>query len=393
MLLRGDDPQQRLDERDPRRARRSKAWTAARVKTIGGDLGRDGLKGVERHRRRHPLRRLGLLRAVARRGARAQRQGPDPPAQRAPRSRQRPLLRPRLDRLRRGPAHRPRARAPERDRAERALAGPRRRARRRQAPGAATSRPSRASRSTSTASSRRPSAPSARPAARRSARAMEQLRYAWVRDAADRARSRARPRPRLVGHLHALEGDRRARADGRQPAAAHDRPPGDRRVRARHALPRLDGVAEGRRPDPARLRRRPDPRPLRRQPLDPDGSDPGRLRRQRLPRRRRAPARARHRAHDERGHGHAQPVHDPRHGRDHHAATSASARCPDEDGLPVNVPEWRLSSRGEVITALDRAANVLERAATSSTASRSRAATSSSCGCTRTSARSTACAG
>ena len=34
---------------------------------------------------------------------------------------------------------------------------------------------------------------------------------------------------------------------------------------------------------------------------------------------------------------------------------------PGEDGLPVNVPEWRLSSRGEVITALDRAANVLEK--------------------------------
>jgi HAD superfamily hydrolase (TIGR01490 family) len=34
---------------------------------------------------------------------------------------------------------------------------------------------------------------------------------------------------------------------------------------------------------------------------------------------------------------------------------------PGEDGLPVNVPEWRLSSRGEVITALDRAANVLQK--------------------------------
>jgi HAD superfamily hydrolase (TIGR01490 family) len=34
---------------------------------------------------------------------------------------------------------------------------------------------------------------------------------------------------------------------------------------------------------------------------------------------------------------------------------------PGEDGLPVNVPEWRLSTRGEVITALDRAANVLQK--------------------------------
>jgi fatty acyl-CoA reductase len=34
---------------------------------------------------------------------------------------------------------------------------------------------------------------------------------------------------------------------------------------------------------------------------------------------------------------------------------------PGEDGLPVNVPEWRLSSRAQVITALDRAAGLLER--------------------------------
>ncbi len=34
---------------------------------------------------------------------------------------------------------------------------------------------------------------------------------------------------------------------------------------------------------------------------------------------------------------------------------------PDENGLPVNVPEWRLSSRGEVISALDRAASVLQK--------------------------------
>ncbi len=40
------------------------------------------------------------------------------------------------------------------------------------------------------------------------------------------------------------------------PRQLDDRPPGDRRVRAAHAVPGLDGVAEGRRPDHARLRRR-----------------------------------------------------------------------------------------------------------------------------------------
>jgi HAD superfamily hydrolase (TIGR01490 family) len=34
---------------------------------------------------------------------------------------------------------------------------------------------------------------------------------------------------------------------------------------------------------------------------------------------------------------------------------------PGEDGLPVNVPEWRLTSRAEIMTALDRAERVLEK--------------------------------
>jgi HAD superfamily hydrolase (TIGR01490 family) len=34
---------------------------------------------------------------------------------------------------------------------------------------------------------------------------------------------------------------------------------------------------------------------------------------------------------------------------------------PGEDGLPVAVPEWRLSSRAEVVSALDRAGNLLEK--------------------------------
>jgi len=34
---------------------------------------------------------------------------------------------------------------------------------------------------------------------------------------------------------------------------------------------------------------------------------------------------------------------------------------PDEDGLPVDVPEWRLSSRGEIMTALNRADSLLRK--------------------------------
>ena len=66
---------------------------------------------------------------------------------------------------------------------------------------------------------------------------------------------------------------------------------------------------------------------------------------------------------------------------------------PDEDGLPVAVPEWRFSTRAEIMTAINRADHGAgEGPQRSSTASRSRAATRSSCGCTRTSASWTACA-
>ena len=55
-------------------------------------------------------------------------------------------------------------------------------------------------------------------------------------------------------------GSRRRSASGRcsaaEPRRPDDRAPDDRRVRAAHALPGLDRGAEGRRPDPARLRRR-----------------------------------------------------------------------------------------------------------------------------------------
>ncbi len=59
---------------------------------------------------------------------------------------------------------------------------------------------------------------------------------------------------------------------------------------------------------------------------------------------------------------------------------------PDEDGLPVSVPDWRFSSANSILTKIERATNVLERVAPSSTSCRSRAATTSSSGCTRTSA-------
>ena len=65
---------------------------------------------------------------------------------------------------------------------------------------------------------------------------------------------------------------------------------------------------------------------------------------------------------------------------------------PDEDGLPVDVPEWRLMSRGEVMTALNRAdAAAQEGPRGHRPPADPAAATGSSCACTRTSARSTAC--
>ena len=116
----------------------------------------------------------------------------------------------------------------------------------------------------------------------------EILRYEWVRD---QLVERGRERARALGWsdtytLSKAIGERTLiAANPRQLTIVR---PAIVESALTHALPGLDGVAEGRRPDPARLRRRHHPRPLRRQPRDPDGPDPGRLRRQRLRRGRRA---------------------------------------------------------------------------------------------------------
>ena len=237
VLLRGDAEQRLRDEVLTQRALRGPRRHARQ-----GDR--------RRPRRRRPRQGAGgidvvihcaasrLLRAAARRGARAQRQGPDPAAARAPPSRQRPVLRPRLHRLRRGSAHRARARAPVRHRADASPGSTSTPSSTRRAPGAATSRPSRASRSTSTASSRRPSARSAPPAARRPARAP---RAAATSGSATQLTERGRERARALGWsdtytLSKAIGERTLLAA--DPRRAHDRPPGDRRVRPAHALPR-----------------------------------------------------------------------------------------------------------------------------------------------------------
>ena len=129
VLLRGDAERRLRDEvltSDP-----CEGLDGSGVQAVSGDLGERRARGRRRHRHRHPLRRLGLVRAAARRGARAQRQGPRAAAERDAPGRQRPLRRPRLDRLRRRPAHRARARAPVRHRAVGARPGHRGRARRR----------------------------------------------------------------------------------------------------------------------------------------------------------------------------------------------------------------------------------------------------------------------
>ena len=113
-------------------------------------------------------------------------------------------------------------------------------------------------RCTSSASCATPGARSAPPAAPAvGARAEAAAPRMGLRDELCRARPRALARARLDRRLRALEGDRRAHAAWPQDAArADDRAPGDHRVRAAHAVPRLDRGAEGGRSDPARLRRR-----------------------------------------------------------------------------------------------------------------------------------------
>ena len=291
LLLRGD-AQQRLENeilnerpvRGPRRQPREDDQRRPRPRGPGRR---------QRDRHRHPLRRVRLLRAVARRGAGAQRA-------RARRACCSPCATPAATRTSStSPRPTPRACAP--GSCSRSRRAPRRPSpgwtstpsstpRR---PGATTSRPSRGCRSTSTGSSPRPHraiGPAGGPAVGTRA---EILRYEWVRE---QLTERGRERARALGWSDTYglsQGARRAHAARREPEAAHDRPPGDRRVRAEHAVPGLDGVAEGRRPDHARLRRRHHPRPLRRQPQHPDRHHPRRLRGQRVPRRRRAPARTR----------------------------------------------------------------------------------------------------
>ena len=87
----------------------------------------------------------------------------------------------------------------------------------------------------------------------------------------------------------------------------------------------------------------------------------GRPRRQRLPGRRGPPAGRRAAARSTSSTGARNPLTIDGSGRDRHATTSASARSPGEDGLPVDVPDWRFSSRAAAsLTALDRSATVLE---------------------------------
>ena len=180
-----------------------------------------------------------LLRAAARRGARAQRQGPDPPAAVRPRGRQRPVLHPRLDRLRRracapGSCSRSRRapRRPSRGWTSTPSSTPPR-------PGAATSRPSRACREHQhrfVAEAQRAIGPAGGPAVGTRA---EILRYEWVRD---QLIERGRERARALGWSDtygALEGDRRAhaarprtRASSRSSARRSSSPRSTRRTRA-----------------------------------------------------------------------------------------------------------------------------------------------------------------
>ena len=160
------------------------------------------------------------------------------------------------------------------------------------APGAATSRPSRGCpvhQHRFVKEAERAVGPAGGPATGTRA---EILRYEWVRD---QLVERGRERARALGWsdtytLSKAIGERTLiAANPRQLTIVR---PAIVESALHHALPGLDGVAEGRRPDPARLRRRHHPRPLRRQQRDPHGPDPGRLRRQRL---RRRPPRSRRR--------------------------------------------------------------------------------------------------
>ena len=242
----------RAHQRARSRASTASAVTAVARRPRGGGPRRGR---PQRDRRRHPLRRLGLLRAAARRDARAQRRRPGPAAARAARGRLRPVLRPRLDRLRRGPAHRPRARAAVGRGAGRAARSTSTReldaARE---PGAATlEAESRlpAHQRRFVAEAQRDVGPAGGPAV--GARA-EALRREWVRtELVERGRERARALgwpTRTRSRRRSASGGCWRRSRGRLTIVR----PVDRRVGAAHAVPRLDRGPQGRRPDHPRLR-------------------------------------------------------------------------------------------------------------------------------------------
>ena len=290
--------------RGPRRQRASHA--------VSGDLGDDDLERPRRHRRRHPLRRLASpsSRRWTRRSsstARARRACSKPLRKR----RQRPLLHPRLapptprasapascSRSRRGTAptepwldlnaELDAASAWRRDieaesRLPRAPAPLRQGGQARRSARPAARPPARAPRSCATSGSATSSSSAAASAPARSAGATPTRLSKAI---GERTLIAANPRQLTIVRPAIVE------------SALHTPYPGWMES-LKVADPILLGYGAGHHP-----------RPLRRQPLDPDGPDPGRLRRQRLPRGRRDPAGGRHRAHDERVHGHAQPVHD-----------------------------------------------------------------------------------
>ena len=77
VLLRGNDPRQRL-ENEVLTSAPFEGLDGSAVEAISGDLGGDGLTGARGIDVVIHCAASALLRAVPRRGARAQRQGPDP---------------------------------------------------------------------------------------------------------------------------------------------------------------------------------------------------------------------------------------------------------------------------------------------------------------------------
>ena len=306
----------------------------------------------------------------------------------------RPHLAPRLHRLRRRPAHRARARAPVRQRrrrsrgldldAELAVA----KAWRRDLE-AESRLPEHQKRFVADA----PGASSAPPARRTSARAPSGGATAGSASELVERGAPARTGARLVGHLHALQGARRAGAACRagrgtltivRPSIVESA--------LEHALPGLDGGAEGRRPDPARLRRGLIP-PLPRPTVGADRHRAGRPRRQRLRGRRGATRPTDGPRCLTMASGARNPLTHRRARADHHPRTSASARCPTRTACRSRSASGASRSHANIRRALDRGEQAAgRRAARSSPARGCPRATTSSCACTSSSAGSTACA-